>query len=95
LKNGFTPAEAGKIVGMLLEGFFVNDSDYLVELINLPLELEGRINECLQALIAANQYRESAINLLPKHVESILMKEAERSRTILWHLLFPRVAPAF
>lgn len=79
------PAEAGKIVGMLLEGYFEIDSDYLVELINQPLELEGVINQCFQALIAANQHRERAINLLPKHVEGILMKEAERSRTIFYY----------
>jgi hypothetical protein len=85
LVHATRPAQAGKIVGLLLEGYFENDSDYLVELANRPLELEGRIQQCIQALVRANQYPESTINLLPKHVESVLMKEAERFRNdYLW-----------
>ena len=74
------PEQAGKIVGMLLEGLFESNRAELVRLINRPVELDGWIQQCVEALLAANQRRESAINLLPKHVESILMKEAERLR---------------
>ena len=67
------PSLAGKITGMLLEAMTVPD---LVCLVNDPLDLRHRMQMAIDALARHNQM--PPISLLPKHVEDVLIKDAER-----------------
>ena len=65
------PELAGKITGMFLEGIGTLE---LVAMINDRAQLNAKVKMALAALA-----RRGAPSCLPRHVEEILMKEAERN----------------
>jgi hypothetical protein len=71
------PALAGKITGMLLEGY---DIRTLMGIINCPATLESNIRLAISALDRHGLQRAKAggPQLLPKHVEDVMIKDAER-----------------
>ena len=71
------PALAGKITGMLLEGY---DIPTLCGIINCPASLQRNVGLAISALEKNGSQRLKAggPQLLPKHVEDVMVKEAER-----------------
>ena len=71
------PALAGKITGMLLEGL---DIRTLCGIINCPATLERNVRHAISALEECGLQRPKAggLQLLPKHVEDVMVKVAER-----------------
>jgi hypothetical protein len=64
------PQLAGKITGMMLEGLSIAE---LIVAINSPSNLDGKIKMAVEALGLRSP------GCLPRHVEEILIKEAERN----------------
>ena len=72
------PALAGKITGMLLEGY---DIRTLIGIINCPATLESNIRLAISALDrhgGLQRPKAGGPQLLPKHVEDVMVKDAER-----------------